>query len=54
MNALPGNGRIHNSLRADAIGAQQHDPGTPDMLLQGVAARDKRFKLLAIQRRNGE
>ena len=34
----------HDLDRADAIGAQKHDPGSPDMLLGAVAVGHHRFE----------
>ena len=42
------------SMRAGAVGAQQHDLGAPDMLLRRVAVSDQRPQAATIGRRNGE
>jgi hypothetical protein len=34
----------HDRVGAEAIGAEQHDPGPPDVLLGGVAVRDQRLQ----------
>jgi hypothetical protein len=38
----------HNTIRADAGGAQQHDLGAPDMFLRDVAARNESVEPLTV------
>ena len=44
----------HDLGRADIIGAQQNDLGTPDMLLRRITICDQRPQTRAIRRRNDE
>ena len=41
--------RRHDRVGADTVGAEQYDPGTPDMLLSRVAIPDQRLKPLPIR-----
>jgi len=43
-----GAGLAHDLGRADAIGAQQHDGGPPDMLLGRVSVADDSLKALPV------
>jgi hypothetical protein len=47
-------GRQHDGVRAEPIGAQQHNAGPPDMLLEGIAVGDDRIKALTVAFGNGE
>jgi len=47
-------GRGHDAVRPDPVGAQQHDPGAPDMLLRRVAIRDQRLKPLPVRLAEGD
>ncbi len=47
-------GLLHDVDGADAVGRQQDDLGTPDVLLPRIAILDERHQSLAIGRRNGE
>ncbi len=44
----------HDRHRADAIGGQQRDPTSPDMLLSGVTVTDHRLQAAAIGRRDDD
>ena len=40
--------RRHDGLRTDAVSAEQHDPGAPDMFLRRVPVGDEGFEPLAV------